>query len=128
MKEVKVARQDWMTEEVYQWAVLEEQARINTLSRLRRGGKEAIVAIKAQHPLNSDGTPGPEYEQRLQKALAVGHELEAKGLKVSYITFGGVHEGHKTGTQNHFAGQRRSEMADRPWRREWHDPHDAGGL
>ena len=96
MKEVKVARQDWMTEEVYQWAVLEEQARINTLSRLRRGGKEAIVAIKAQHPLNSDGTPGPEYEQRLQKALAVGHELEAKGLKVSYITFGGVHEGHKT--------------------------------
>lgn len=96
MKEAKVVRQDWMTDEVYAWAVLEEQARINTLDRLERGGKKAIVAIKAQHPLNADGTPGPEYEQRLEKALDVGYQLQAKGLTVYYMTFGGVHEGHKT--------------------------------
>ncbi len=96
MKEAKVIRQDWMTDEVYQWAVLEEQARINTLNRLQRNGKNAIVAVKAQHPLNADGTPGPEYEQRLQKGLSVGLELEAKGMTVYYMTFGGVHEGHKT--------------------------------
>ena len=96
MKEAKVVRQDWMTDEVYAWAVLEEQARINTLDRLERGGKNAIVAIKAQHPLNADGTPGPEYEQRLEKALDVGYQLQAKGLTVYYMTFGGVHEGHKT--------------------------------
>ena len=96
MKEAKVVRQDWMTDEVYAWAVLEEQARIKTLNRLERGGKNAIVAIKAQHPLNADGTPGPEYEQRLEKALDVGYQLQAKGLTVYYMTFGGVHEGHKT--------------------------------
>ena len=96
MQEEKVIRQDWMTDEVYQWAILEEKARINTLDRLQRNGKKAIISIKAQHPLNADGTPGAEYTQRLQKAMSVKAELEAQGLTVEFMTFGGVHEGHKT--------------------------------
>ena len=96
MKQVQVTRQDWMTQEIYEWAILEEKARVNTWERQQTEGKKALVAIKAQHPLNADGTPGPEYAQRLEKALKVKKELEECGLTVVFMTFGGVHEGHKT--------------------------------
>lgn len=79
-----------MTDEVYEWYQLEETARQNTLTRRLGLGR------KAQHPLNPDGTPGPEYEQRLEKALQVRDELEANGLIMAdFMTFGGVHEGHE---------------------------------
>lgn len=90
-----VVKQDWMSDEIYQWACLEETARLNSLTRRSKGSK-TLVAIKAQHPLNADGTPGPEYEARLKKALIVKAELEDRGLSVEFMTFGGVHEGHKT--------------------------------
>lgn len=93
---VVVERQAWMTDEVYEWACLEEKARQNTFARLMKQGRKALIAIKAQHPLNSDGTPGPEYEQRLEKALRVKRELEEDGLEVDFMTFGGVHSGHET--------------------------------
>ena len=92
---MEVTRQDWMSDEVYRWAILEEQARINTLERIGRGGKKALVAIKAQHPLKPDGTPGPEYAERLEEAMVVKSRLEVKGLKAVFMTFGGVHEGHR---------------------------------
>ena len=89
-----VRRQEWMTDQVYAWACLEREARLNTLAR-RNTNKDVLVAIKAQHPLHEDGTPGPEYELRLEKALEVGARLESKGWKVTYMTFGGIHEGNK---------------------------------
>lgn len=91
-------KQDWMTDQVHEWACLEEQARLNTLGRYYAGGKKALIAIKAQHPLNADGTPGKEYELRLKKALAVRAALEAQGLRVELATFGGVHKGCDTVT------------------------------
>lgn len=85
-----------MTDEVYEWYQLEETARQNTLTRRLGLGRKALIAVKAQHPLNPDGTPGPEYEQRLEKALQVRDELEANGLIMAdFMTFGGVHEGHE---------------------------------
>ncbi|MBR2996964.1 YdcF family protein [Candidatus Saccharibacteria bacterium] len=93
-----IIRQDWMSDEVYEWACLEEQARLNTLLREMGKGSKALIAIKAQHPLNADGTPGLEYKKRLEKALEVKAELEARGLEVRMMTFGGVHEGHQTMT------------------------------
>lgn len=93
---VGTPRQEWMSDEVYDWAVLEEEARLRTLVCSELGGKKALVAIKAQHPLNADGTPGPEYAQRLEEAMAVKSRLEARGLTVVFMTFGGIHEGHKT--------------------------------
>ncbi len=96
IKKAEVTRQDWMSDEVYSWAIKEEESRLNTLERIEMGGKKALVAIKAQHPLNSDGMPGPEYAQRLEEAMVVKTRLEAQGLKVVFMTFGGIHEGHKT--------------------------------
>lgn len=92
----EVVRQEWMTDEVYEWACLEKQARLNTLKRYQVGGHKMLIAIKAQHPLNGDGTPGPEYEARLKKALEVAGGLVAKGYEVDFMTFGGVHEGCQT--------------------------------
>lgn len=89
-------KQDWMSEEIYKWAILEEESRVRTLARRQEGEQKALIAIKAQHPLNANGTPGPEYEARLRKALKVKEDLEKDGFKVDFITFGGVHEGHKT--------------------------------
>lgn len=86
-------RQDWMNDRVYEWACLEEQARLNSLGRYYAGGKKAMIAIKAQDPLNPDGTPGREYTFRLEKALAVRRDLEVQGLRVEFATFGGVHKG-----------------------------------
>lgn len=91
-----VKRQDWMDDKVFEWACKEKQARLNSLERRQFGGKKALITIKAQHPLRSDGTPGPEYAQRLEKALEVKANLEAKGLAVDFITVGGVHGGHRT--------------------------------
>lgn len=96
MKDIQITRQDWMSDAVYNWAKLEEEARINTLARLEKGGKKALVAIKAQHPLRPDGMPGHEYAMRLEEALFLKNRLEAQGLTVTFMTFGGVHEGHKT--------------------------------
>ena len=96
MKEVE--RQEWMTKKVHEWACLEKQARLSSLIRFQREGKKMLVAIKAQHPLNEDGTPGLEYEKRLEKALEVANLLKAKDYEVDFMTFGGVHEGHKTMT------------------------------
>lgn len=86
-------KQPWMDEATYKWACLEEKARQNSYERLCRQGGKALIAIKAQHPLTSDGWPGPEYEKRLLKALRVAEELEERGLYVCFMTFGGVHEG-----------------------------------
>lgn len=89
-----VLRQPWMDDSTYEWYYLEEQARVNTLERLHRGGNRALIAVKAQHPLNADGTPGKEYTLRLCKALKVKTGLEADGVTVDFVTFGGVHQGH----------------------------------
>lgn len=89
-------RQDWMDDQTFEWACKEKQARLNSLERRQLGGKKALITIKAQHPLRPDGTPGPEYAQRLEKALEVKVALEARGLTVDFITVGGVHKGHRT--------------------------------
>lgn len=39
---------------------------------------------------------GLEHTQRLEEAMVVKTRLEAQGLKVISMTFGGIHEGHKT--------------------------------
>ena len=96
--ERNVQRQDWMSDEVFDWAQREEKARLNSLERLNAGGWKTLIAIKAQHPLNPDGTPGPEYTQRLEEALRVAHDCEMRGLGVEFMVFGGIHEGCKTTT------------------------------
>ncbi len=86
-----------MDDDIFQWAVREELARENTLSRKKGNGKKALVAIKAQHPLTPEGNPGAEYEARLERALKIKKELETEGLQVVFMTTGGIHEGcHST--------------------------------
>ena len=88
-----VEKQSWMTDMVYEWACLEKQARLNSYERMRKGGKKVLIAIKAQHPLNEDGTPGSEYRERLEKALEVAERIKNAGMTVNFMTFGGIHEG-----------------------------------
>lgn len=92
----EVKRQPWMSDQEFEWAQQEEKARCNTLLRKTLGRRKAILAIKAQHPLRSDGTPGAEYTARLRKALEVKQKLEADNFQVTLMTFGGIHAGHNT--------------------------------
>lgn len=93
------ARQDWMTDRIYELVCMEAQARANTLQQKECGRpKKALVAIKAQHPLNSDGSPGVEYERRLKKALEVAYMLQNQGFFVHFATFGGIHVGNDSVT------------------------------
>lgn len=90
-------RQPWMSDNVYAWYVQEEEARCNSQRRLALGYNRALIAVKAQHPLNPDGTPGLEYEERLAKALDLAQKLEAHNhMQVTLMTFGGVHDGCAT--------------------------------
>lgn len=89
-------RQDWMSNEVYEWYRLEEQARQNSLKYLQNGTKSALIAIKGQHPLNADGTPGKEYAMRLDEALKIKAELDSQGMTAIFMTFGGVHTGNNS--------------------------------
>lgn len=86
-------RQSWMTDEVYDWFCKEDAARRRTLQRMASESKRVLVTVKAQHPLNPDGTPGKEYMMRLNEALRLKAELEAKGLEAEFVTVGGKHEG-----------------------------------
>lgn len=93
-----LARQDWMSDGVYELYVGEELARKNTLEAQQSGRTGALIAIKAQHPLTAEGEPGAEYTARLKKALEVREQLQVRGMGVHLMTFGGVHEGcdHET--------------------------------
>lgn len=95
----EINRQPWMNDQQYAWAQQEEISRVNTLRRLHDGEGKVLIAIKAQHPLNPDGTPGPEYEARLNKALELmfTHPYYP-GAEFKFMTFGGIHEGHATMT------------------------------
>lgn len=95
----EINRQSWMNDQQYAWAQQEEISRVNTLRRLHDGEGKILIAIKAQHPLNPDGTPGPEYTARLEKALDLMDSLISTGkYPIKFMTFGGVHEGHATMT------------------------------
>ncbi len=86
-------RQDWMTDAVYAWDLLEEQSRLRTLKRKQLSGNRALILVKAQDPLTiPDGKPGPEYTERLEEALAIKASLEAKGMKPRFLCVGGVHD------------------------------------
>lgn len=95
----EIPYQDWMDDKVHAWAQQEEEARCNSALRLAISFNQALIAIKAQHPLHPDGTPGPEYQARLEAALQLKHDLETKhGTKVTMMTFGDVHEGCESTT------------------------------
>lgn len=91
-------RQDWMNNEVYEWYLQEEKARLNSLKRWQSGGKRALVLIKAQHPLTSDGKPNKEYTMRLNEALKIKSGLENEGIAVTFMTVGGIHAGNENFT------------------------------
>lgn len=98
----KINRQPWMNDQQYDWALQEELSRVNTLRRLHEGEGKILIAIKAQHPLNPDGTPGPEYTTRLNEALELMHIMtelyDYHKSKFKFMTFGGIHDGHATMT------------------------------
>lgn len=89
-----IKRQDWMTDDLYRWALQEEEARCNSLLRQALGLNKALVCIKAQDPLCEDGTPNAEYTARLREALRVKADLESRNFHVTLMTFGGIHEGN----------------------------------
>lgn len=92
-----INRQPWMNDQQYAWAQQEEISRVNTIRRLHDGEGKVLIAIKAQHPLNPDGTPGPEYTARLNKALELAYSLMDNGsFDIVFMTFGGIHEGCAT--------------------------------
>ena len=96
-----VPRQPWMTDNDYAWAQQEELARVNSLRRLEYDvstGEWALIAVKAQHPLNPDGTPGPEYIARLNAALEFANDLLDRMVSFTFMVFGGIHAGHETVT------------------------------
>lgn len=96
-----IPRQPWMTDNDYAWAQQEELARVNSL---RRQGCEVstgdwvLIAVKAQHPLNPDGTPGPEYTARLEAALEFANGLLDHMVSFTFMVFGGIHAGCETVT------------------------------
>ena len=89
----EVKRQPWMTDTDYAWAQREEISRVNTAKRYYGDGQEALIAIKAQDPLNPDGTPGLEYTERLTTAANLIDILVEMGINYTVMTFGGVHAG-----------------------------------
>lgn len=92
------ARQDWMDDIEYERICMEEKARLNSLDRYENGKRKALIAIKAQHPLDSDGMPGDEYTERLVEAIRLSRRLTERGLDVAFATFGGIHAGNASVT------------------------------
>lgn len=90
---VNVARQAWMSDEVYEWACMEEQARLNSLERCQYGNRKVLIAIKSQHPLHANGMVGDEFAERLSEAIKLRYRLIRQGFGVQFMTFGGIHAG-----------------------------------
>ena len=88
--------QPWMTPTQYVWRLIEataENQAIFTRAK-RKDCRRVLVLVKAQHPLNPDGTPREEYRARLNRALEVSRRIESEGRQAVIMTVGGVHEGN----------------------------------
>ncbi len=87
-------RQPWMDDRTYELYQAEYIARTNMLNRRNRDGGNALILVKAQHPLLPSGDPGPEYAKRLDKALEIISLIEDNYDEIHIVTVGGIHAGN----------------------------------
>lgn len=61
------------------------------LMRSREPIDRVLIEVAAQHPLTEHGSPGPEFEARLQRGFSLFREIHAQGVHVEIYVPGSRH-------------------------------------
>lgn len=64
----------------------------NRMSNQRMGSKDILIEVAAQHPLEKDGSPRPEYQARLDEGIEQYKKLKKDGTSVKFYIPGSVHQ------------------------------------
>ena len=70
------------------WRNLYETAKQNTLFK---DGEYDLIEVAAQHPLSKNGTPGREFEKRLDRAVLLYNQLGEEGINAKIYIPGSLH-------------------------------------
>lgn len=73
-----------------EWQVLYDQAK-NNMEFHAAHFKDVLIEVAAQHPLLPDGTPGIEFQKRLDYAVELWGKLSSDGTNVKIYVPGSLH-------------------------------------
>lgn len=74
------------------WAYWQDrQSKAEYTMKRRRGNRQVLIEVAAQHPLLDGCTPDVEFRQRLELAVRLYHENVEKGFQVEIYVPGSLH-------------------------------------
>ena len=74
------------------WSEKQNEAKDNMIAAESTNSKCLLIECAAQHPLNSDGTPGDEFKTRLNRAIQIYKEYCEAGWRVNIYVPGSLHQ------------------------------------
>jgi len=74
------------------WSERQNKAKDNMIAAELTNSKCLLIECAAQHPLNSDGTPGEEFKARLNRAITLYEEYSKDGWSVNIYVPGSLHQ------------------------------------